>query len=123
MRHSSQRDLVYKLLCDSLRHPTAREVFEAAKKEMPKISLGTVYRNLKDLCEMGKVKAIKSDDIVEVRYDAFLGTHSHFVCRYCGKIIDLYNLPQTPKAIDGNMVEEAATFFYGKCQECSNKNK
>lgn len=120
MRHSSQRDLVYKLVCDSLKHPTAHEVFEACRKEMPKISLGTVYRNLKDLCELGKIKAIKADDSAEVRYDAFLQAHSHFICRYCGKIIDLEALPLTPSLLDGHLVEETSTVYYGKCSDCAN---
>ena len=58
MRNSIQRNLVYDIIQVSCDHPTADMVYLRAKQTMPKISLGTVYRNLNELVELGKILRI-----------------------------------------------------------------
>ena len=58
MRYSKQRELVLQKveqLCD---HPTAEEIFDLAARECPRLSLGTVYRNLNSLVDAGRVRRV-----------------------------------------------------------------
>ena len=60
---------------------------EAVKKDMPAISLATVYRNLNSLADNGEILKLEING--EAHYDGFCHLHSHFVCNECGKIIDI----------------------------------
>ena len=55
-RNTRQKAVVYQVLLDSYDHPTAEKIYERAKKELPTISLGTVYRVLKELVSEGKIE-------------------------------------------------------------------
>jgi len=68
-------------------HPTAEMVYSAVKKDIPTISLGTVYRNLNLLAEQGEATKITINN--EAHFDGQICNHQHFVCRKCGKIIDI----------------------------------
>jgi Fe2+ or Zn2+ uptake regulation protein len=57
-RNTRQKAVVYQIVKSSHDHPTAEKIYERAKKEIPKISLGTVYRILKELAEEGKIREI-----------------------------------------------------------------
>ena len=72
LRHSRQREMIYQHL----------------KEEIQGLSLGTVYRNLKLLEELGKVRRVTSFQGTE-RYDACCGDHAHFLCERCGLLHDL----------------------------------
>jgi Fur family peroxide stress response transcriptional regulator len=50
-RKSRQRERIYEFIQSRMDHPAAQHVYEALKKEMPSISLGNVYRNIKILVE------------------------------------------------------------------------
>ena len=81
-----------KVIVDELRklkcHPTADELYEVVRRKLPRISLGTVYRNLKLLEELGKVRRVTAHQGTE-RYDAICGDHAHFLCQRCGCLRDL----------------------------------
>ena len=65
-RNTRQKAVVFQVVRDSNDHPTAEVVYERAKKELPTISLGTVYRILKELVSEGKIKEIvKTTDWLE----------------------------------------------------------
>lgn len=122
LKYSRQREAL--LECIKMRHdhPTADTLFHALRVEDPKISLGTVYRNLNLLTELGFIRKISCGDGIE-RYDYKMGEHYHFVCRECGKVIDV-----SPKQIVGieegvheeeiGMIENHSLIFYGKCKTC-----
>jgi len=88
LRHSHQRDMIYNYLLSTKEHPSAEMIYEALKADEPTLSLGTVYRNLKLLEDLGKVRKVTSLNNVE-RYDAFCNDHVHFVCNECGAVMDL----------------------------------
>ncbi|HIC39288.1 MAG TPA: transcriptional repressor, partial [Candidatus Marinimicrobia bacterium] len=67
MRYSQQREAIRDIICGTRLHPTADWVYNKAKKIIPNISLGTVYRNLKRLEEEGEINTIYDGNIV--RYD------------------------------------------------------
>ena len=87
MRYSKQRKLIYKVVQKSKMHPDANLVYEQAKKVIPNISLGTVYRNLNYLSKNGAIKSIV--DGSKTRYDGNLDPHFHLKCDKCGFIKDV----------------------------------
>lgn len=87
-RRTRQRDIILRILEKTRSHPTADVIYEQAKKHMPNISKGTVYRNLKVLQEEGRVCELDLDGIVS-RYEAKLEPHYHFRCEQCGRVIDV----------------------------------
>ncbi len=87
MRYSHQRETIKKVVYGTDSHPTAEWVFRKTKNFIPKISLGTVYRNLKVLAEMGQLSVINDDNIS--RYDWNTNSHNHLKCKQCDSLIDI----------------------------------
>lgn len=89
-RRSRQRERIYGYLIQSEEHPSAEMIYKALLPELPELSLGTVYRNLKVLEEMGQVRRVPSVQGTE-RYDAICQDHVHFLCDRCGSLRDMTN--------------------------------
>ena len=87
MRFSYQRQKIREIVHNTNSHPTADWVYLEVKKSIPNISLGTVYRNLKQLEESGDVKTIFDGNIA--RYDWNTDPHNHLKCKNCGDLIDI----------------------------------
>jgi Fe2+ or Zn2+ uptake regulation protein len=89
---------------------------------MPKISLGTVYRNLSVLKEEGVIREIYGNDR-RAHYDADLSPHAHFICTDCGQIWDVFGVPEidwrTLKELVGCEVTNQQLDFQGRCAVCS----
>lgn len=81
-------------------HPTAEWVFREARRRLPRISLGTVYRNLKQLAGAGLIHEIHSGG-QQARFDGNTGRHYHIRCMGCGRVNDL------PMSIDLRLEQEA----------------
>ncbi|MEK9135202.1 MAG: transcriptional repressor [Patescibacteria group bacterium] len=98
-------------------HPSAEIIYSAVKKKLPRISRGTVYRNLKSLKERGQVMEIPSD---VSRYDSDLSPHGHFFCQECGKIFDIFEkcgiLEHTKVKV--GKINHYQIYFYGTCKNC-----
>ena len=88
LRHSHQRERIFEYLTQSCAHPSAEMIYNDLRPEIPGLSLGTVYRNLKLLEELGKVRRVTSFQGSD-RYDAICGDHAHFLCEKCGCLRDL----------------------------------
>ena len=122
MKYSRQREAIKDFLIHTREHPTADTVYMYVKKEFPNISLGTVYRNLNLLADMGEIIKISSADGGD-RFDGDTAPHYHFFCSSCGKVIDL-NIDTIDhineianEAFDGS-IEFHQTSFHGKCSDC-----
>ena len=87
-RYSQQRERIYQAVRDSREHPTAQMVYDALREESPKLSLGTVYRDLNQLAEAGELSRIALPD-GSCRFDGTLHGHSHIVCERCGAVEDV----------------------------------
>lgn len=88
MRHSRQRDEILDLVRSRvLDHPTAQQVHDAVRGRLPEISLGTVYRNLRQLVEAGELTAVVNGGALH--YDWDLSVHHHLHCDSCGALVDL----------------------------------
>lgn len=83
-----QRAVVLEELSGVNNHPRADEIYQMVRKRLPKISFGTVYRNLKTLKELGLVRELNYGKNFS-RYEANVDNHHHFVCVDCGKVYDI----------------------------------
>ena len=121
---SRQKELIYDLVTSTMSHPTADWVYENARRKMPHISLGTVYRNLNTLVREGRILAI-TNSRGPVRYDANTTRHSHLNCIGCGLMLDLPEadidfVPRSPR-IRQFLVLEYRIEFLCLCPDCRNK--
>ncbi|MDD5127371.1 MAG: transcriptional repressor [Dehalococcoidales bacterium] len=87
-KKSKQRETIARLLKSTTSHPSAIWIYEQVKKEIPHISLATVYRNLRILKQSGEIKEVCIADDTAF-FDGNIRQHYHFRCDRCGKIIDL----------------------------------
>jgi Fe2+ or Zn2+ uptake regulation protein len=122
LRSSKQRSLVHQIVDSANDHPTAQAVFERARKRMPSISLGTVYRNLQLLVEQGLLRERKVDN-QPARYEANRYRHYHICCSRCGALEDLsvpYQevLDRRVQARVGYKLQGHRMEFYGICPQC-----
>ena len=119
MRFSHQRELIKEILYSTNSHPSAEWVYNKVKKVMPAISLGTVYRNLKKLEEVGSIKTIYDGPIA--RYDWNKKPHHHLKCRVCEKFIDVelpdIKVEKSVKQIFNFDVEYIDMIFTGVCNK------
>ena len=124
LRHSHQRDMIYNYLLSTKEHPSAEMIYEVLKKEEPNLSLGTVYRNLKLLEELGLVRKVTTLNNVE-RYDAWCEDHVHFICSECGAVLDLpeFDDSMIKKSIKKHNIDVKwmNLILGGTCENCSKK--
>ena len=123
LRHSRQRDRIYEYLCQSQQHPSAEMVYQDLRPEIPGLSLGTVYRNLKLLEELGKVRRVTSHQGTE-RYDACCCDHAHFLCQRCGMLHDLGcadadTIRSAIRMKDGYQITQLTLTVTGTCPNCA----
>ena len=119
-KHSKQRDAVYSALCRLGNHPTAAEVYDKVRAEMPHISLATVYRNLSDLAADGLALVINMPDSV-TRYDGNVYEHNHLNCSKCGKVVDIdLDVSVNTGAVGNCEISGYSVMFFGKCCNCIN---
>ena len=122
MNYSKQREALFRLLRSTRSHPTAEWLYTELRKEFPNISMGTVYRNLAQLCQNGDVLRISTGDSSE-HYDGFTHDHYHFVCSECDGVFDIDavlpdELDDAVESKTGFSVDSHSVIFYGKCKSC-----
>ena len=125
-RFSAQRQAVLEAVCATKSHPTAEWVYAEVRRKIPKVSLGTVYRNLADLKAEGNIIGFTDSAGVE-HFDAATLPHFHFQCTDCGKVVDIPGVFTVPENSDvtaelGADVCGALFLYFGKCSECKIKN-
>jgi Fe2+ or Zn2+ uptake regulation protein len=121
-RHSRQRQEVLTLLRGTTAHPTAAAIHRGLKVRLPRLSLGTVYRNLEILQQQGLVRALTGNGR-ETRYDAQLAPHAHFCCQSCGQVEDLPVSRSLGRLLarlarPGGRVEDVRVELFGTCRHC-----
>lgn len=119
MRYSRQREIIKDILKGRCDHPTADMLYASAREIVPDISLGTVYRNLKLLSDEGSILTLETED-KKLHYDGDTSKHSHFICKSCGKVIDLFFPVETPAELKsaGLTVTDEKCVYYGFCKDC-----
>lgn len=121
-RMTKQKKVIMDVLRGTRSHPTADWIYEQAKKQIPDLSLGTVYRNLNLLKEMGEILELNYGSTYS-RFDGYPHPHYHFQCLDCGKIYDLELPNQFPagdqeQIMDGHLIQSHRLEFYGRCCAC-----
>ncbi len=122
MRHSRQREAILTAVRGTTCHPTADAVYAEVRTQIPGISLGTVYRNLRVLVEAGELLAIEGGGGLS-RYDGCTDSHYHFRCDVCGRVIDVgepvdAGLDERVTARTGLAIRCHSLEFRGVCSEC-----
>jgi len=126
LRMTRQRKVILEELRKVNTHPSADELYEMVRKRLPRISLGTVYRNLEILSESGDIQKLEPGCSLK-RFDGNPSEHCHIRCIRCDRIadapmvpdleIDLKRVNSTDFEIIGHRLE-----FIGVCPECSDNS-
>ena len=123
LRNSAVRNNIYEYLCGTKEHPSAEMIYNDLKGDSPNLSLGTVYRNLKQLEELGRIIRVTNVNNHE-RYDANCEDHVHFVCERCGRVIDImdadiHKVTAACNVAGGAKIKRIHIVIDGTCEECS----
>lgn len=123
-KYSRQRETLLRVLCATKSHPSADAIYDEVRKEIPNISLGTVYRNLARLAEDGVIMKLDVGDGTE-HYDGNTALHSHFACEKCGRIEDVCegdsiaeSVKRSAEDITGGKIRTYSLVYLGTCREC-----
>lgn len=122
LRLTIQKIKILEFLRSVKSHPSAEMVYEAVKKDIPTISLGTVYRNLNYLSDSGEILRLEINS--EYRFDGHVDKHQHCYCSSCGKLVDVYNKKINDYAIknigeENFKVDSVQVLFKGICSDCN----
>jgi len=125
LRMTKQRRAILDVLKNTDSHPTADEVYRRVRDRLPRVSLGTVYRNLEILSENDRILKLELNGEPK-RFDARLRPHYHLTCRGCGKVIDLELEPfgeieKQAAEKSGCLVTGHNLEFKGICPGCREK--
>jgi len=126
IRNTKQRSKILEILHGTRSHPTANWIYDKVKVDFPNISMGTVYRNLGLLEEMGQIQRLSCGSTFD-RYDANIEPHIHFACKNCGRVSDINDLNSIGKlkeaisTIDLQINSYDLT-CYGVCKDCQNNH-
>lgn len=125
-RNTVQRNLVLQAIRKHDDHPTADMLYEEIRNEHPKVSRGTVYRNLNVLAELGEINAVIVPEGPK-RFEAKIPDHHHFMCRSCGMVQDVFLPPityheQDCPDLNDCLVENQSLVLTGLCPECKKKH-
>jgi Fur family ferric uptake transcriptional regulator len=125
-RMTRQCRLVLEAVRASGKHLTASEIYDIVRREKPRISLGTVYRNLDKLVRWGRIARFDSGEN-RWRFDADVSGHHHIRCARCGKLDDLVRFDTKPLARraankSGYAVLEVKLDLTGICPECRTRS-
>ena len=120
-KRSLQREMIKQNLLSRYDHPTADMVYQSIREELPNISLGTVYRNLRFLVDQGDALSLKLGDGRE-HFDGHVEPHYHFICTKCGDVEDIFmdelNICEEAAKHCSGEIKGHSTYFYGLCKKC-----
>ena len=118
-KRSLQREMIKQNLLSRYDHPTADMVYQSIREELPNISLGTVYRNLRFLVDQGDALSLKLGDGRE-HFDGHVEPHYHFICTKCGDVEDIFmdelNICEEAAKHCSGEIKGHSTYFYGLCK-------
>lgn len=122
LRMTQQRMVILEELRSVNTHPSADEIYAMVRKRLPRVSLGTIYRNLEILSASGEIQRLDSGSSLK-RFDGRADRHYHIRCERCDRLADIFfdvgsNLDLragdcTDFSIVGHKLE-----FVGVCPDC-----
>lgn len=127
MRLTTQRQIILEELGKVTSHPTANEVYDMVRRRLPRIGLGTVYRNLELMADVGVILKLEVGG-TQKRFDATVEPHYHVRCSSCGKVNDIDIAVQEQI---NQVAEKASNYkilghhieFTGICTNCVEKSQ
>lgn len=127
VRQTSQRKVILEELCKVTSHPTAADIYQMVRRKLPRISLGTVYRNLELLNECGTIQKLDFGE-PHKRFDGNSSPHYHVNCTRCGRVSDVFIPLKHPLDVEagdatGYLITGHHVSFNGLCPNCQgNRN-
>ena len=126
-RNTRQRQRILEVLRATDQHPTADWIYEQLKPEFPKLSLGTVYRNLAILQDQGLIHKLHCGSAHD-RFEAHIDPHYHLICQDCGRLEDFempgYNeLNGKANKLTDFTIQTHRIEFFGLCSECAQRGE
>ena len=122
VKRTKQKEGILKVLRSTTSHPTADWIYNEVRKEIPHISLGTVYRNLRLLRKNGDILELDPSSGFS-RFDGNSYNHYHFKCEKCGCVFDIDE--PVDKEMDERIAEKTGfkvlyhrLEFRGLCKKC-----
>jgi Fur family transcriptional regulator, peroxide stress response regulator len=124
-RATKQREAILEILKNNRTHPTADDIYDRVRKDIPNISKGTVYRNLQVLREDGAISELTLNGTLG-RYEEKQPRHYHFRCEKCGRVRDLdepvnTEIDRRVSARTGLKVSFHYMEFRGLCKDCQRR--
>jgi Fe2+ or Zn2+ uptake regulation protein len=125
IRNTKQRQAIYEAIEHHGGHLTADEIYRLVKRRFPRLSLGTVYRNLRVLTAHGSLRELDFGMAVTY-FETVKELHYHLICRVCGNITDaempierrLQAVAGQARNLGGFRIEEHRLDFIGVCARC-----
>lgn len=122
MRLTTQRQIILEELSKVTSHPTANEVYDMVRKRLPRIGLGTVYRNLELMADNGVILKLEVGG-TQKRFDATTETHYHIRCSQCDKVDDIdipvqYHINEVAGSASNYHILGHHIEFSGVCGAC-----
>ena len=120
-RKTKQLEFIWQAIKDDKSHPTADQIYDRVRKKLPRISLGTVYRNLQKLVADEKLQVLMLGR--SQHFDPLVQRHQHFICESCDRVFDVLienqrEIMPTKLPHDGFRVTSHQLAFYGSCKQC-----
>lgn len=125
LKYSRQRESIKTFLSGRTDHPTAETIYTCLREKQPHLSLGTVYRNLALLTELGEIRKISIGGGPD-HFDGDTSRHHHFICRVCHEVHDLHSerldgLIETVSDDFKGQIDAYTLNFFGVCEDCLKK--
>ena len=127
MRMTRQRQVILEELRKVSTHPGADEIYTMVRRRMPRISLGTVYRNLEVLSDLGEIRKIEMGGTLK-RFDGKAEDHYHIRCMICQRVVDapVKLMPNLEKSLKGKTEFKILGHqleFVGVCPQCQKRQQ
>ncbi|MDH3446318.1 MAG: transcriptional repressor [Deltaproteobacteria bacterium] len=120
-RNTKQQQVIWEAVKEETSHPTADQIFFRVRRELPNISLGTVYRNLQKLVGDGRLQVLTLGRAQH--FDPLVAEHQHFICEHCDQVYDVL-IDSRKKRLLRRLPDDAFTVtshklaFFGCCNRC-----
>ena len=119
MKNTRQKEIILDAVKHLENHPTADEIYLYLKKDHPRLSLATVYRNLNQFATEGRIRKVSVPGDSD-RFDATMDVHEHFYCETCGLIHDV-QIPGLEAQLLNHpsmKITDYKLMLFGECEHC-----
>jgi Fur family peroxide stress response transcriptional regulator len=121
-RNTRQLEVIWEAIKDETSHPTADQIYVKVHRQLPNISLGTVYRNLQKLVGNGRLQVLTLGR--SQHFDPLVVQHQHFICEECDQVYDVLLASRDKRVLtrlpdEGFRVTSHQLAFFGRCKLCA----